>query len=147
MPGLDKKLLLIKEAWDSPEREKVIRKVWPEITPQTIDFGIMENAKNVAVIPAKDLEWNDVGSWEALFDLLPVDENGNITQGTDHLSLDATGTIVYSDGASRSVVTIGVNDLIIVDTGDVLLVCDRNQAQDVRKVVKILKESGKSDLI
>jgi mannose-1-phosphate guanylyltransferase len=147
MPDLDKRLSQIKEAWDSPEREKVIRKVWPEITPQTIDFGIMENAKNVALIPAKDLGWNDVGSWEALFDLLPVDENGNIIQGTDHLSLDTNGTIVYADGDSRTVVTIGVNDLIIVDTGDVLLVCDRSQAQDVRQVVKKLKESDQSDLI
>ena len=147
MPDLDKRLSLIKKVWDSPEREKVIRKVWPEIRPQTIDFGIMENAKKVALIPAQDLGWNDVGSWEALFDLLPVDENGNIIQGTDHLSLDTTGTIVYADGDSRTVVTIGVNDLIIVDTGDVLLVCDRSQAQDVRQVVKILKESDQSDLI
>jgi mannose-1-phosphate guanylyltransferase len=147
MPDLDSRLSLIKKAWDSPEREKVIRKVWPEIKPQTIDFGIMENARNVALIPAKDLEWNDVGSWEALFDLLPIDENGNIIQGTEHLSLDTNGTIVYVAGKSRTVVTIGVNNLIIVDTGDVLLVCDRSQAQEVRQAVKLLKESGHSGLI
>lgn len=147
MPDLDSRLALITEAWDTPERDKVTRQVWPEIKPQTIDFGIMENAQNVAVIPASDLEWNDVGSWEALFDLLPVDENGNIIKGTDHLSLDTSGTIVYVAGKPRAVVTIGVDDLIIVDTGDVLLVCDRNQAQDVRQAVKLLKESGQTDLI
>ena len=107
----------------------------------------MENAQNVAVIPASDLDWNDVGSWEALFDLLPVDENGNIIKGTDHLSLDTSRTIVYVAGKPRAVVTIGVDDLIIVDTGDVLLVCDRSQAQDVRQAVKLLKESGQTDLI
>jgi mannose-1-phosphate guanylyltransferase len=147
MPDLDSRLAVIKEAWDTPEREKAIRQVWPEIKPQTIDFGIMENAQNVAVIPASDLEWNDVGSWEALFDLLPVDENGNIIKGTDHVSLDTKGTIVYVAGKPRAVVTIGVDDLIIVDTGDVLLVCDRSQAQDVRQAVKLLKDTGQTDLI
>ena len=147
MPDFYTQLSLIKGAWDTPEREEVIRTVWPEIKPQTIDFGIMENAQQVAVIPASDLDWNDVGSWEALFDLLPVDENGNIVKGSDHLSLDTSGTIVYVAGDLRAVVTIGVEDLIIVDTGDVLLVCSRSQVQDVRQAVKLLKESGYTDLI
>ena len=147
MPEFYTLLSLIKGAWDSPEREEVIRKVWPEIKPQTIDFGIMENAQQVAVIPASDLDWNDVGSWEALFDLLPVDENGNIVKGSDHLSLDTSSTIVYVAGEPRVVVTIGVEDLIIVNTGDVLLVCNRSQAQDVRQAVKLLMESGYTDLV
>ena len=147
MPDLESQLSLIKEAWETPEREGIIRKVWPEIKPQTIDFGIMENAQNVAVIPASNLEWNDVGSWEALFDLLPVDENGNIFKGSDQISLDTSGTIVYIAGNPRTVVTIGVEGLIVVDTGDVLLVCSRDQAQDVRQAVKLLKEKGHTDLI
>ena len=147
MPDLHSRLSLIKEAWDTPGREETIRRVWPEIKPQTIDFGIMENARNVAVIPARDMGWNDVGSWEALFDLFPADENGNIVEGSDHLSLETSGTIVYVAGKPRAVVTIGVDDLIIVDTGDVLLVCDRSKAQDVRQAVKLLRESGHTDLI
>jgi mannose-1-phosphate guanylyltransferase len=147
MPDLYSRLAFIKEVWDTPEREETIRRVWPEIKPQTIDFGIMENAHKVAVIPARDLDWNDVGSWEALFDLLPADENGNIVEGSEHLSLDTSGTIIYVAGNPRTVVTIGVEDLIIVDTGDVLLVCSRTQAQDVRQAVKLLKESGHKDLI
>ena len=107
----------------------------------------MENARNLAVIPTLDLGWNDVGSWEALFDLLPADENGNIFEGSDHLALDTSGTIVYGAGKPRLVVTIGVEDLIIVDTGDVLLVCDRDQAQDVRRAVKSLRDSDRSELL
>lgn len=107
----------------------------------------MEKARNVAVIPTHNLEWNDVGSWESLYDLLPVDENGNIVEGSEHLSLDTSGTIVYVVGNPRLVVTIGADDLIIVDTGDVLLVCNRSQAQDVRQAVKLLKESGHIDLL
>jgi len=147
MPDLYSRLTRIKEAWDTPEREETFRRVWPEIKPQSIDFGIMEGARNVVVIPAHDLDWNDVGSWEALFDLLPVDESGNIVEGSQHLSLDTSGTIVHGSENPRTVVTIGVKDLIIVDTGDVLLVCGRNQAQDVRQAVKLLKESGNTELI
>lgn len=147
MPDLHSSLALIKETWDTEKRDETIRKVWPTIKPQTIDFGIMENAQRVAVIPAHDLEWNDVGSWEALFDLLPPDAVGNIVEGSDHLPFDTSDTIIYGTGKSRLVVTIGVEDLIIVDTGDVLLVCSRDQAQDVRRAVKKLLESDRSDLI
>jgi mannose-1-phosphate guanylyltransferase len=147
LPDLDARLIHLNEAWDTPERENTIRSTWPEIKPQSVDFGIMENAQNVAVIPAEGLEWNDVGSWEALFDLLPVDKDGNIVEGSEHLSLDTSGTIIYGSDSPRKVVTIGLRDLVIVDTGDVLLVCSRSQAQEVRQAVKILKESGDSDLI
>jgi mannose-1-phosphate guanylyltransferase len=147
LPDLHARLTHIKEIWDTSEKEEAIRSVWPEVKPQSIDFGIMEDARNVAVIPAHDLDWNDVGSWEALYDLLPVDEDGNIVEGSDHLSLDTSGTIIYGSENPRTVVTIGLKDLIIVDTGDVLLVCSRNQAQEVRQAVKLLMESGESKLI
>ena len=147
MPELFSQLSLIGEAWGTSELEQTIRKVWPEIKPQTIDFGIMENAKRVAVIPAQNLEWNDVGSWEAIFDLLPDDGQGNINEGIEHIALETKDTLVYGENSDRLVVTIGVEDLIIVDTGDVLLVCTRDQAQDVRQAVKRLKDEGRLGLI
>jgi mannose-1-phosphate guanylyltransferase len=147
MPELYSQLSLIKEAWDTEEQESTIREIWPQIQPQTIDFGIMENAQRVAVIPAKDLSWNDVGSWEALYDLLPADEQGNINQGGEHFSLDTSGTIIHGKENPRTVVTIGVSDLIIVDTGDILLVCGREQAQQVRDAVKRLRDAGRNDLL
>jgi len=99
------------------------------------------------VIPAMNLEWNDVGSWEAIFDLLPEDGQGNIKKGIEHIALDTKDTLVYGEKSPRVVVTIGAEDLIIVDTGDILLVCKRDRPQDVRQVVKILKEEGRIDLI
>ncbi len=147
MPALFSKMTDIKESWGTEEQERTIREVWPEIEPQTIDFGIMENAGKVAVIPARDLAWNDVGSWDAIFDLLPADEQGNIIQGTDQIKFDTTGTLVFSEAESRLVVTIGVEDLVIVDSGEVLLICKRDQAQDVRRAVEELKSAGRSDLI
>lgn len=147
MPELFSKITDIKEAWGSEEQEETIREVWPGIEPQTIDFGIMENAEKVAVIPARDLAWNDVGSWDAIFDLLPADEQGNIKQGADQIKFDTKGTLVFAEGESRLVVTIGIEDLVIVDSGEVLLICKRDQAQDVRRAVEELKSAGRSDLI
>jgi len=147
MPDLSSKLSAIQDAWDTPGQEDTIREIWPTINPQTIDFGIMEAAEKVAVIPAIGLDWNDVGSWEALFDVLPADENGNIIQDVKHFALDTEGSIVFGTGQPKTVVTIGARDLIIVDTGDILLICSRDQAQRVRQVVKELKETGRTDLI
>ena len=146
MPDLYSQLSLIKEAWGTEEQEQTVRRIWPEIKPQTIDFGIMENAEKVAVIPAANLEWNDVGSWQAIFDLLPEDARGNITHGIEHIALESKDTLVYGEKSSRVVVTIGAEDLIIVDTGDILLVCKRDRAQDVRQVVKKLKDEDRTDL-
>jgi mannose-1-phosphate guanylyltransferase len=102
----------------------------------------MEGAQNVAVIPAEGLAWSDVGSWDALFDVLPGDEMGNIVMGGKHIPLDTSDTLVYVNQDRRLIVTIGVKDLVLVDTGDVLLVCRKDQAQKVRQVVEQLKKSG-----
>ena len=147
MPELSSQLQVIVQAWDTPDRWNVLRKVWPDIKPETIDFGIMENAGEVAVIPAAGLEWNDVGSWEALFDVLQADKDGNISQGGEHISLDTSGTLVYTAENPRTVVTIGAANLIIVDTGDILLICNRDQAQEVRQLVKKLENEDRNDLI
>ena len=147
MKDLSTRLKEIGAAWGTPEQENVIRRVWPEIKPETIDFGIMENASKVAVIPAASLKWNDVGSWEALFDVLPADEDGNITRGGEHISRDTSGTLIFTSDNPRTVVTIGAQNLIIVDTGDILLVCDRDRAQEIRQIVKQLDNEGRSELI
>ena len=142
MPDLSSKLKKISQAWKQPEREQVLDQVWPTIQPETIDYGIMENARDVVVIPAEGLGWNDVGSWNALFEVLPTDEEGNLFLTEEHFSLDTGGTLVYKQPSRRLVVTIGVDDLIVVDTEDVVLVCKKDQAQKVRQVVKQLKDSN-----
>ncbi len=142
MPELAKGLEEIASAWDGDDRRAVIEQVWPGLLPETIDYGIMEDAEQVAVIPAKDLRWSDVGSWDSLYDLLPGDANGNIIMGGKHIGLDTQDSLVYVTRERRLIVTIGVNDLVVVDTGDVLLVCRKDQAQKVRQIVNELKEGG-----
>ena len=139
MPDLDDKLGEISTAWNHPQRLEIIKRVWPTIHPQTIDYGIMEGAKNVAVIPAKDLVWSDVGAWDALYELLPMGSDGNINKGGQHIPVESQNILVYAN-QERLIVTIGVDDLIIVDTGDVVLVCKKDHAQKVRQAVEYLKK-------
>jgi len=147
IPDLKSKLEDISRAWNQPEKQEVILATWPTIIPQTIDYGIMENAEKVAVIPAVDLGWNDVGSWDALFDILPADSEGNVTKGGKHIPLETRNSLLYTNQKHRLIVTIGVDDLVIVDTGDVLLVCQKEQAQSVRQVVDQLKAESNSEYI
>lgn len=142
MPDLEGKLLKISQQWDTPLRQDVLQEVWPTIQSQTIDFGVMENAEQVAVIPARDLKWNDVGSWDSLFDVLDKDSQGNIIVGGEHIAVDTQNTLIMSEMPGRLVATIGVNDLIVIDTGNALLICPRDKAQQVRQVVDRLKQDG-----
>jgi mannose-1-phosphate guanylyltransferase len=139
MPGLSAKLVKISDAWGHSRRMDVIGRIWPTIQPQTIDYGIMEGARNVAVIPAKDLEWSDVGAWDALYELLPSGEDGNIVKGGQQILVDSKDNLVFSN-QERLIVAIGVDDLIVVDTGDVVMVCHKEQAQKVRQAVDQLKK-------
>lgn len=143
MPELAAALAQIEHSWGTSMRMDAMERVWLGLKTETIDYGIMENASQVAVIPASGLGWNDVGSWDSLFEVLSGDENGNIIMGGEHVGLDTHKSLVYMSQERRLIVTIGIEDLVVVDTGDVLLVCHKDQAQRVRQVVNQLKQQGK----
>jgi len=118
----------------------VVAQVWDDAPNITIDYGIMENADEVAVIPADGLGWNDIGSWESLRDMLSSDGSGNIVVGSEHLGVDTTGVLIHSSGGKRLIATIGLSNVVIVDTGDVLLVCPRERSEEVRTLVEQLRK-------
>ncbi len=142
MPELSSQLEVISKAWSTSDREKVLEMEWPLIKAETIDYGIMEGAQKVAVVPAKGLNWSDVGSWDSLFDLLTPDRAGNIIISGQHIGLDTSNSLVYHSQEDRLVVTIGIENLVVVDTDDVLLVCHKDEAQKVRQVVGQLRAAG-----
>lgn len=146
MPELNHGLAQITAAWNTAQKESVVEEVWNQLQPDTIDYGVMEGAERVAVILSADLGWSDVGSWDALDDVLPADENGNIVHGCELIDLDTRNTLAYNSAGHGLIVTIGVEDLVIVSTGDVLLVCQKDQAQRVRDVVKLLQHQGNAYL-
>jgi len=148
MPELKSVLDEISASLASPELASLIHKVWMPLSSETIDYGIMENADKVAVLPASGLDWSDVGSWDTLFDVvLPNDADGNIVLNGEYIAENTRGSLVYGNGEKRLIVTIGVDDLVIVDSGDVLLIAQRDQAQDVRKIVEKLKEKNQEEYL
>jgi mannose-1-phosphate guanylyltransferase len=94
----------------------------------------MERAGNVAVVPAT-FPWSDVGSWAELLDVLPSDADGNVVQGV-HLGFDTQRCLIFA--STKPVATVGVRDLIVVETPDVLLICPRDRAQAVKQLVERL---------
>jgi len=140
MPELFDAVSKIASAWDTPKQKEVIEEHWHELRNQTIDYGIMEKAEMVAVLPAGGLGWSDVGSWDSLFEVLLPDMNGNVDTQGQHLALDTHNTLVYSADDQRLVVTIGMDDVVIVDAGDVLMICKTDQSQKVKDVVEHLRK-------
>jgi mannose-1-phosphate guanylyltransferase len=143
MPEFYAQLLEVEAALGTPDYDLVLGRIWPQVAKQTIDYGVMEGAQNVVVIPA-DIGWSDIGSWASLVELLPADDQGNTLVG-EYLSIDTQDTLVFGD--QRLIATVGVRDLVIVDSGDALLVCHKDHEQRVRELVDLLKAKNRSDLV
>jgi len=138
LPDLYAGLMDIDKAIGTKNERRTIHSVYSSLEGISIDFGILEKARNVVVIPS-DFGWNDLGSWTALDSIFKKGPHGNIEQAK-HVSIDTTNTIVYSP--RKLIATIGIKDLIIVETEDALLVCHKERAQDVKKLVDKLKSDG-----
>jgi mannose-1-phosphate guanylyltransferase len=146
MPDLRRSLDKIGSAWGTNDQEKVLKSSWQRLKPKTIDYGIMEHAENVAVLLADGLEWSDVGSWDSLFDVIQPDSDGNVVVNGDYMPIETNNSLIYSS-IKKLIVTIGVDDLIIIDSGDALLVCRRDHAQQVRQVISNLKKTHKEEFL
>ena len=143
MPDLYDVLMQIDAVLGTPAYEPTLRRLWPELSPQSIDYGVMEGARDVVVIPV-DIGWSDVGNWSSMREILPADADGNVVVG-EHVGLDTRNTIVF--GGRRLIATIGLEDMIIVDTDDALLICPVDREQDVREMVRQLREMGRKEVL
>jgi len=145
MPELYARLLEIENALDQPDGgRQAMAEIWPTLPDISIDYGIIEGAAQVAVVPLH-AGWNDAGSWDALDQVLNCDESANIQVRGDMLLLDSKANIVYGD--SRFVALIGVSDLVVVDTGDALLIGHKGQIQRVKHVVEHLRQLNRAELL
>jgi len=142
MPEFHAQLMTVADALGTLDYDVVLNHIWPQVARQTIDYGVMEGAEDVVVIPA-DIGWSDVGSWTSMFDLLASDEAGNVVVGP-HVGRDTRGSLIVGD--RRLIATLGLDDVIIVDTEDALLVCAKSHEQDVREIVEQLEKGGRRDL-
>jgi mannose-1-phosphate guanylyltransferase len=121
-----------------------LREIYPRCENISVDYAVLEKSRNVVGFPSNAIEWNDVGSWNAVYELLPHDADGNAARG-DALFHTSSGN--YVDAENKLVALLGVRNLIVVDTPDALLVADRAQAQKVGEIVKALEKQNREDLL
>lgn len=121
-----------------------LKEIFPLCENISIDFAVLEHARNVVGMACDDIGWNDVGSWDAVYELLPRDAGQNASR-SETISAESTGN--YIDAGRKLVALLGVKDLIVVDTPDALLIADRRRAQQVGDIVKLLEKNGRDDLL
>jgi len=121
--------------------EDIVR-IWKQIQPVSFDYGILEKSKNLLMLPASGLGWSDLGSWQAWDEILEKDDEGNIFKA-DVVNLNSRNITVV--GANRLIATIGLDDLIVVDTPDALLITKKDKTEEVKKIVDILKSKKRQE--
>lgn len=115
----------------------VLKREFQKMPATSIDYGIAERAANMVVVPSS-CGWSDVGSFNALPDVRPVDANDNVVSGSNSIVIDSRGCVVLGEG-KRVVAVVGMTDVVVIETGDSVLVLPKEKSQDVRKVVEVLK--------
>jgi mannose-1-phosphate guanylyltransferase len=121
-----------------------LNQVFPLCEGISIDYAVLERANNVVGLACDDIGWNDVGSWNAVYELLSRDRDGNAARSTI-ISADSRGN--YIDAGSKLVALLGANNLMVIDTPDALLIADRTRAQQVGDIVKLLEQKRRHDLL
>lgn len=139
-------LALCKEAFEARRAEsdfvRLADQPFGAIEPESIDYAVMEHTDAAVVVPL-DADWNDVGSWDALWDIADKDADGNATSG-DVLTADTSGSYLRSDGR-RLLAAVGLRDTVVVDTPDAVLVAPRARAQEVKAIVEQLKAADREE--
>jgi len=138
MPELAAVLERLAPTVGTPRHAAALRKYFPKAPSVSIDYGVMEKARDIAVVPG-DFGWSDVGSFAALPEVRPADREGNVVVGEGAVLVDSAGCVVV--GSGRPLGLVGLKDMVVVDSGDALLVVPRDRSQDVRAVVQALKRS------
>ncbi len=146
LPSMYQGLMAIKEllASGSGCNSSEISRIFNSFESISIDFGVLEHARNSLVVSAERFGWNDVGSWDQWADSFQPDAHGNLIKG-DAVVIDSEGCVVKSD--KRLVAAVGLKDVVVIDAGDAVLVVSREHVQDVRKVVDELKRRGRTELV
>lgn len=146
LPDLAAALERIAAAWDTPDRQATLNAIWPQVEDVTIDHGILERSDRVAVVPAT-FGWTDLGDWHGLGTICAngQEPDDNLVINTELLARDARSSFVFGNG--RLVALLGIENVVVIDTDDALLVCDRSRTQEVKQLVEELKARGSTTLL
>lgn len=142
-PDIYKLLIRYDGAIDTPNEQKVIEEVYDAFPSISVDYAIMEHAENIHVIPAS-IGWSDLGSWASVYEMMDKDESGNAIVG-NNICIDTHNCLIHS--TDRMIATVGLDNMIVVDGGDVILVMPKGRSQDVKVVLDEIKKQGKLDIL
>lgn len=146
LPDMYEKMESIFDKLRTPDEKAAIEEVYPTLENVSVDYGIMEKADGVCVIPA-DFGWNDVGSWDSLEYVFDLDGNGNVNIGDTEL-IDCSDSVFFDrSSAGKTVAGIGLKNIVVVQTDDAVLVCDKGRVQDIKAMVEKLKKEGREELL
>lgn len=146
LPKTASQLKKIEKVIGTPKEMAVLKKEYPLCEKISIDYGVMEKVdpKEVRIIPG-DLGWSDIGTWEAIFDELTLNPHDNLVKA-DHIGVDTQGSLIY--GHSKKIIaTVGLKNIVIVDTPDALLICQKGRSQEVKKIVEQLKNEKRLNVL
>ena len=143
LPDMYQGLMKIKEAIGTPEEENILEREFNGFTSESIDYGIMERAKNIYIVPGT-FGWDDVGSWLAVGRIRKTNENGNVVSG-NIITIKSKNNIIQ--GEKKLIATVGIENIIVVDTEDATLICDKNSVADIKKVLENLKICNRDEYI
>ena len=138
LPGLYRGLEKIAAGIGTAVEQDILESIFPSLPAISVDYGVMEKETNLLVVQG-DFGWDDLGSWSALAECFSGDEAQTVGMG-QHVGIDTTGCLVY--GENSLIATLGVSNLVIVQEKDVVLVCPKERAQEVKKLVQKIKERG-----
>jgi len=141
LPELHESLQLISRSIGQRNYNAVLKQEWATISSTSIDYGVMEKAKNVFVVKGQ-FDWSDVGSWDSVFEIKDKDANGNVLTGKI-MTLDTTNCLIHS--RRDLVATIGVKDLIIIKSKGALLIVSRHDSERVKELVDELERTGQTE--
>jgi len=142
-PDIYEGLVRFRDALGTAKEAEVLKEVYRRFPNISVDYAILEKAENVLVAPA-DIGWSDIGSWSALHELLSFDGQTNVVRGR-HVGIDTYNCLIH--GGARLVATVGLDNMIIVDTDDVLLVVPKGRSQDVKKLLDKLQRQGRTEYL
>jgi len=143
LPNTHKKMRRFEEMFGTEDFDDILEKEYCHMDMISMENAIVEKDDKVIVIPT-DIGWSDVGSWSVLKDSLTEDSDSHLVKG-EHIDIESKNLLVY--GCGKPIVTIGLKDLVIVDTDDVVLICDKNKSQLVKEAVKKLEKGGRIHLL
>jgi mannose-1-phosphate guanylyltransferase len=140
MPETYQSIMKIKEVMGTEDEKKIAEIEYKKVEKTSVDYGILEKTNDLMVVPG-DFGWSDVGTWGSLLDFFGEVHNTNVITKGNHIGLNNEDCLILSN--DKLIATLGLKDVVIVDSPDALLICDRSKSKDVKALLDKLKEEGK----